>query len=215
MPAPPRPRKQPRQTRSQMLVEAIQQACVLILEREGPEQLTTQRIADVAGVNIASLYRYFPNKEAVLAEVFEQQIQAHLQAARERIGEIERLSHHSLEQTLAAIIDMEVEQRLNMQRLEPEFHRVYQQSVDLHRRINDLSVSLDNPSWDAWFPQLLELHRERLRPIDPELLSHVARSTLEGLLVAALDEIPESVSSESLKAEILQVLLRYLLRTEP
>ena len=74
---PPRPRKRPKQSRSLMLVQAIQEACLQILEREGPDQLTTQRIADVAGINIASLYQYFPNKEAVLAEVFDEQVARH------------------------------------------------------------------------------------------------------------------------------------------
>ena len=68
--SPPQPRKRPKQGRSTHLVEAIQQACQQILENEGAEHLTTQRIADVAGVTIGSLYQYFPNKEAVVADVF-------------------------------------------------------------------------------------------------------------------------------------------------
>ncbi|MDE0951166.1 MAG: TetR/AcrR family transcriptional regulator [Halioglobus sp.] len=208
---PPRPRKRPRQARSQMLVEAIQQACVIILEREGPEQLTTNRIANVAGINIASLYRYFPNKEAVLAEVFEKQIEGYAEKIRKRIGEIERLSHESLEKTLAAIIDMEIEQRLALVRMEPEFYGLYQRSLDFHRRTNELSVSLDNLSWEAWFPRLLGQHRERLRNGGLEAMSHIARSALEGLLVTALSNIPETLNTQALKGEILDLLLRYLL----
>ena len=64
----PQPRKRPKQARSLILVQAIQEACLKILQEEGAEQLTTQRIADVAGINIASLYQYFPNKEAILAD---------------------------------------------------------------------------------------------------------------------------------------------------
>lgn len=37
-----------------------------ILEQRGPEALTTNRIADVAGVSIGTLYQYFPNKEALV-----------------------------------------------------------------------------------------------------------------------------------------------------
>ena len=49
----PRPRKRPKQSRSAELVRAIREACLQILDQEGPERLTTQRIADVAGVNMA------------------------------------------------------------------------------------------------------------------------------------------------------------------
>ncbi|MFT4918666.1 MAG: AcrR family transcriptional regulator, partial [Zhongshania aliphaticivorans] len=63
---PPEPRRRPSQSRSKVLVDAIIQACKQVLADEGEERLTTNRIAEVAGVTIGSLYQYFPNKEAIL-----------------------------------------------------------------------------------------------------------------------------------------------------
>jgi AcrR family transcriptional regulator len=60
------PRKQPRQSRSQSLVDAILQAAIRVLTREGARRFTTIRVADEAGISIGSLYQYFPNKEAIL-----------------------------------------------------------------------------------------------------------------------------------------------------
>ena len=60
------PRKKPRQSRSQATVQAIEEAAAYILEHEGWERFTTNRIAERAGVNISSLYQYFPNKMAIL-----------------------------------------------------------------------------------------------------------------------------------------------------
>src|SRR5262245_39905095 len=57
----PPPRRRPKQARSQAIVKAIQEACLRILKEEGPDAVNTNRIAEVAGVNIASVYRYFPN----------------------------------------------------------------------------------------------------------------------------------------------------------
>ena len=37
-----------------------------ILERSGPGGLTTNHVAELAGVSIGSLYQYFPNKEALV-----------------------------------------------------------------------------------------------------------------------------------------------------
>ena len=37
-----------------------------MLEREGPEGLNTNRIAERAGVSIGTLYQYFPDKAAIL-----------------------------------------------------------------------------------------------------------------------------------------------------
>ena len=42
------------------------EAAARLLEGGGTEVLTTNRIAERAGVSIGSLYQYFPNKEAVL-----------------------------------------------------------------------------------------------------------------------------------------------------
>ncbi|WP_035261092.1 TetR/AcrR family transcriptional regulator [Actibacterium mucosum] len=63
------PRKQPRQGRSAATYEAILEAAARILEREGPEGLTTNLAAELAGVSVGSLYQYFPSKEAIIAEL--------------------------------------------------------------------------------------------------------------------------------------------------
>jgi AcrR family transcriptional regulator len=60
------PRKAPKQSRSARLVEAILQAAVRVLEREGAAAFTTIRVAEKAGVSVGSLYQYFPNKESIL-----------------------------------------------------------------------------------------------------------------------------------------------------
>ncbi len=193
-----------------MLVKAIQEACLQILEQEGPERLTTQRIADVAGINIASLYQYFPNKEAILADVFEEQVSEYTAAAKERFLEIERLSRKSLEETLAAIVDMEVEQHLMLYRMDPEFYREYQHSFDIHRRINDLTVAIDNPAWEEWFPRLLSRHSDRLRHDDIETLSRVASHALAGSLLSTISEEPQLLETANFKQEVYTLLLNYL-----
>src|SRR3569623_836356 len=63
------PRKLPTQERARRTYLAILQAGARILERHGYEALTTNHVADLAGVGIASLYVYFPNKHALVAEI--------------------------------------------------------------------------------------------------------------------------------------------------
>ena len=55
-------RKEPRQGRSRATVETILQAGARILSAEGWAGFTTNRVADLAGVSIGSLYQYFPDK---------------------------------------------------------------------------------------------------------------------------------------------------------
>jgi len=67
------PRKQPRQRRAQVTVEAIVEAAGLALERDGLDGLTTTGIAELAGVSVGTLYQYFPDREAILGALVERQ----------------------------------------------------------------------------------------------------------------------------------------------
>jgi AcrR family transcriptional regulator len=66
-----RPRKLPAQRRSQQTFDAIVDACTRLLPILGYAGTTTNHIAERAGVNIASLYEYFPGKDAIVAVVAE------------------------------------------------------------------------------------------------------------------------------------------------
>ena len=59
-------RKDPKQARSNLLVEAVLDAAVQVLTKEGAQRFTTARVAERAGVSVGSLYQYFPNKAAIL-----------------------------------------------------------------------------------------------------------------------------------------------------
>ncbi len=58
--------RRPVQERSQLTVKRILDATLSLLAREGVEGLTTNRVAEEAGLSVASLYRFFPNKKAVI-----------------------------------------------------------------------------------------------------------------------------------------------------
>lgn len=62
-------RRVPQQDRGRRAVEAVLAATSELLEEAGFGGLTTAAIAERAGVNIASLYRYFPNKFAIVREL--------------------------------------------------------------------------------------------------------------------------------------------------
>jgi AcrR family transcriptional regulator len=59
-------RRKPKQARSAELVNAILQAAIQVLAREGAQRFTTTRVAERAGVSVGSVYQYFPNKAAIL-----------------------------------------------------------------------------------------------------------------------------------------------------
>ena len=83
-------KNKPRQARAIRTYEAILAAAAELLVEVGVERISTNLIAERAGVTVPALYRYFPNKYAVLNAlgaalmdhqnaVFEQWFETHLQ----------------------------------------------------------------------------------------------------------------------------------------
>ena len=62
-------KKQAKQPRSIATVAAIVEAAAYILTHQGAGGFTANKVAEKAGVNIASFYQYFPNKEALLFHI--------------------------------------------------------------------------------------------------------------------------------------------------
>lgn len=77
-------RRTPRQPRSEATVEAILEAAFQLLEAGGVEALTTNHIAERAGVSVGTLYQYFGGKQAILEGL----AQRRAAAARDRIAEL-------------------------------------------------------------------------------------------------------------------------------
>ncbi len=77
------PRKTPIQTRSAVTVDVISEATIQVLLSVGPDQLTTTRVAERAGVSVGTLYQYFPNKHSLLFSVLQQHLN-HVADAVER-----------------------------------------------------------------------------------------------------------------------------------
>jgi AcrR family transcriptional regulator len=67
------PRK-PQQERARHKVELILEASIRVLEKNGTRALTTNAVAETAGVSIGTLYQYFTNKEAILDALADREI---------------------------------------------------------------------------------------------------------------------------------------------
>lgn len=61
-----RQRKQPVQERSQATAEALLEATLQVLVRQGYQALTTTKVAERAGVSVGTLYQYFPDKRSLV-----------------------------------------------------------------------------------------------------------------------------------------------------
>lgn len=67
-------RREPKQRRAKQTVEAVLEAAQRVAQRNGAEAITTNRVAEVAGVSIGSLYQYFPDKQAIFEALHDRHV---------------------------------------------------------------------------------------------------------------------------------------------
>lgn len=86
MQAPVKMRKNAKQARAKQSVSAILEATTQLLEHSGIDRISTNHIAERAGVSIGTLYQYFPNKTAIFVAIAEQDIERRFQLVADAIS---------------------------------------------------------------------------------------------------------------------------------
>lgn len=80
----PGAKRQPTQPRARQTVQRIIDATAALLLEQGVDAVTTNKVAERAHVNIASLYQYYPNKQALLSALLQQ----HLNELTRRLNDL-------------------------------------------------------------------------------------------------------------------------------
>ncbi|MFF2273860.1 TetR family transcriptional regulator [Agromyces sp. NPDC058136] len=111
-------RTEPTQRRSSQRLDALLDAAAEIVDESGFERLTTQMVAERAGASIGTVYRYFPDRVAVLYALRERSVRRY----RERVAdEMERVELESW----WTVLDVAIEGCAAMYRDEPGFTVVH------------------------------------------------------------------------------------------
>ena len=195
------PRKQPKQERARETVEAILTATARILVRDGFERASTNRIADLAGVSVGSLYQYFPNKQSLVAALMERHIRD-MYAVLER--EISRLPALPLRRAVRELVEL----MIRAHAVEPKLHRVFAEQVP---RVGPLEriVELER-RFEELTRDVLESLSPRVRPRNLEIAAFVVIQAVEALTHAAVLYHPEKLADEEFVDEVVELVVRYL-----
>lgn len=195
------PRKNPRQRRSRELVAAILDATARVLVEDGYAGATTNRIAEVAGVSVGSLYQYFPNKDALVwtlgrAHVEDQLAKLALALAERANGPAPDLIRAVVEAVIAS------------HALDPALHRALSEqllAIGLHH-IADVQAQA-RAAVRAWL-----IHRQdELMPCDPDAAAWLLVTSVEGVVHGALLDDPGRLRDPAFSAELVAMVSRYLL----
>ncbi|RAN81796.1 TetR family transcriptional regulator [Bacillus sp. SRB_336] len=198
-----KPRKVASQTRSRATVDALLDATARILVKEGFDKASTNRIAEVAGVSVGSLYQYFPGKEALVAAVIERHRRQITQAVRDELAEV---WVQPVEKAIRGLVAIAV----RAHRVDPRLHHVLAEQIPRVGKLEKLET-LDREN-HALFRTYLEGCREKLRVDDLELASFVCVTTIEALTHNAVlhSKMLSDERMDALVDEAAYLLTRYL-----
>jgi AcrR family transcriptional regulator len=194
------PRKIPQQERSQITVEAILIATAHILTVEGYNQFNTNRVAELAGVSIGSLYQYFPNKEALIFALAEHHANEMLELVRYHLEELEDTS-------ISAVLHQLVKAALAAHTVNPSLHRVLNEQIPRSEEMRKLAET----KMELMLRSFLEQRCDLIQPKNLDLTVFIVGRTIEALTHGAVLDRPELLKNDLLEQEITTLLSSYLL----
>ena len=188
-----KPRKIASQERSRATIDALVEATARILVKEGFDKASTNRIAEVAGVSVGSLYQYFPSKEALVFAVVECHQQQIMQTVR---GELAEVLAQPVEKAVRKLVAVAVKAH----RVDPKLHRVLAEQIPRVGRLEKLE-SFNRENYTV-FRTYLESHRDELRVDDLELAAFVCVTAIEALTHNAVLHYSKMLSDQTMEALI-------------
>lgn len=183
-------RKRPNQSRSRALVDAVAQACLRILDEEGDEVLTVARIAEVSGAAVGSIYQYFPNKDAIVAMLYERVLD---QEAEQLLLVRERLVGEPLTRALREILANIIRVELRLFKLNQAFHLRYHSALHLgmwrgpYRTAGEFIEA-------TWLP-LLQMYAHEITTPHRALAAYLLGQGLRSVIRSALEDMPAQLES--------------------
>lgn len=191
-------RRIPQASRSMATVDRILEAARDLLEESSFSRVTTNHIADRAGVNISSLYQYFSSRESIAFALLEQVSAQTAATMREQVLHyVERDIDIAMPQMIDILVQLFKENASVLLRLMDELPELRQ--VALPREVNNLVVSIGR--------LYIEQHRPDMSPSDKEITyQFLANSTVANIrnyLIAAPDYISEAAFIRELSKSIV------------
>ncbi|WP_298883507.1 TetR/AcrR family transcriptional regulator [uncultured Bradyrhizobium sp.] len=168
---PTKPRKSASQERSRATVDALVEATARILVKDGFEKTSTNRIAEVAGVSVGSLYQYFPSKEALVAAVIDRHNEEIMAIVRATLCEVADMP---LEKAVRRLVTVAIDAH----RINPKLHRVLAEQIP---RAGKLDVEAFSREVHTLVRAYLDSRRKEMRRIDLDVATFICVSAIEAV----------------------------------
>ncbi|MEE1868012.1 TetR/AcrR family transcriptional regulator [Pseudomonas auratipiscis] len=195
-------RKRPSQSRSRALVDAVEQACLRILDESGEGSLTVARIAEISGVAVGSIYQYFPNKDAIVALLYERILD---QESEELLKVRERLVGVPLKSALRDILANIIRVETRLFKLNKVFHLRYHSALHLGMWRGPYQTTGEFIE-ATWLP-LLQMYEHEVTTEHPALAAYLLGQGLRSVIRSVLEDMPAQLESSALLDSIVAMAI--------
>lgn len=204
---PPAPRKLPKQRRSRMLVESIKQACRQILEHEGAGHLSAMHLSQISGVAVGSIYQYYPNLQAIVADVYAEEALREIQHGP--ISHREQFSELSLRDAITLQVEVVLRFYRRMLKLDRAFFQQFCLSFDLHDLFNEFKRDPEASTCNLMRMVDQTIHGRKIDNL--QMKSFMAMQAMRATVLACVQQYPEYLEkaafSEALVDQCLGIFL--------
>ena len=195
------PKKIPKQARSRAMFEALIEATARILRTEGAEAVSTNRVAQVAGVSVGSLYQYFPGRDALMYAVLERQ-------ERAQLAMLAAALEPPLDGPLPDLVRKVVGALLAFHRNDPELTRVI---LEQRRRLISMRpLSELESAFTLVVQEALRARQDELRDLPLEIAPFIIQRTVDALSFETVIRRPDLLDDPRFEQEVVQLILRYV-----
>jgi AcrR family transcriptional regulator len=193
------PRRKPRQVRAELTRERILAAAAHVFAEHGYAAGTTNRIAERARIAIGSLYQYFPNKDAILAELLVRHIDRGTWTQADQLD----LSAGSLEATVRALVRDAIDNHSD----DPQLLRIMIEEAPLSQELLD-TIDRHGKVRVGQVRDLLARHPD-VHVRDLDTAADLIVFTVE-LNTHKIMADPRTIAVETFENELVDMVTRYL-----
>jgi AcrR family transcriptional regulator len=208
---PAEPRKLARQERSRMLMQAIREATVELIRKQGADHVTATGIAERAGVSVGSFYQYYPNTEAVLTDIYEHILDTLNQEMQARVATVQGGFDRSFEDSISDGIAFTFRLHRELLTVDPTFYVTFLKRFN----ITDARGPDGFRSWDdwsvGWLALLLATHRSHLRHDDIDFVARFMVDVISGAVHRIATQRPEALDDPRVQQHTCDLICRYIL----
>jgi AcrR family transcriptional regulator len=194
-------RRGPASEEGRRIVHAILEAAERLLASERYEELSTNRIAEAAGVSIGSFYHYFPNKESVVAELARALDRRALELLDQRR---ELIAAASMRDAVHELVGVLFDARMGSVALRRQL------LVHVPRDWMSAESARVDAQVQAFVCGFLRLRSHEADVRSAECATFVLFHAVEAVVEAAVASAPGLIEDGSLKRELTRLVLGYL-----